>query len=189
MRRFGSALRIPQYEQRDLSQQRGIVMKEPYRVWKMSLFAGVAALGTNLCLAQTPGAKPTPTVRSISGLVGITIDQGARLTAVNASNQPEIVKLALLDAAGKTVKASAVTLQPGEAGFLDVSYADDTDAAVAATRLELYGVVDTLPAVQNSAYPPDPCIGTLEVIAADGHTIVMNPNFRIHELNPQPLPP
>jgi hypothetical protein len=70
-----------------------------------------------------------------------------------------------------------------------VSYADDTDAAVAATRLELYGVVDTPPAVQNSPFPVDPCIGTLEVIAADGHTIVINPNFRIHELNPQPLPP
>jgi hypothetical protein len=164
-------------------------MKSPAAVWKVGLFALVVGLGSDLSSAQTAAPTPLEYPRSLSGLVGITSNQVARLTAVNVSDRAEIASFKWLDTAGTVVKASTVKLLPGEAGFLDVSITDATPiGAAAATRVELRGVVDTLPAVQNSAFPPDPCLSTLEVIAENGLTTLINPIFRI-SLNPQPLPP
>jgi hypothetical protein len=115
----------------------------------MSALGIVLALGTTLWAANAQAADQMHHWYRVSGLVGIAVDQVARLTAVNVSDQTEIAQLMFVGIDGRVIKESSVTLQPGQAGFLDLTLADQVDAAVT-NRLELRGVIDTLPAVQSS---------------------------------------
>ena len=86
---------------------------------------------------------------------------------------PIRLALSFLTGDGSVFKRVEGTLQPGHSAFLDATRAE---AGRGDGRVEIYAAVVLLPAVQT-AFPPGPCVPTLEIYGVDGKTTVMDTDF------------